>query len=569
VSSLPPVCVVLAVFRPDPDYLTQQLSSIATQTHIPSTIVIVIADCFSEEVTKACAAAAGLQEDSLSFVLPQNELDAPRAFEAGLGRAIDLTTSDTFIALCDQDDVWDNDRLERGAAAMAKTDSVMMVHSDARLVNGAGDIQQESMFAFEKRHRNPGIRGLLYRNNVTGMTSMLRREVVEISLPFPPQSGVHYYHDLWLALIASAMGEVKLINAPLVDYRQHTKNAIGAVDRQTKKATGNPFTELWMRREAGGYGLARYLARTVQARISDAVSKGRLPHGKTYTSPLKPYLRRRGLGLVHFWDAAKLLITGNSSLARIAVGQALVSVGRIFWALRRALGAGLYESLSTFDTRLFGLSPGVSPPEIDTAGNSVTGHVYVSGAYVDVRKRPPFEPRFDAAEPSINVLIPTLNPTEAFAGIATAIDVGVGLAERGHRIRFIATNLPIASPEATRRFVLGRIAAASQNDEVFERIEISCGVTGDRKGSGTSLAAHKDDRFFATAWWSAHVAQRLIDAHDYEHSRIIYLIQDFEPNFYPWGTECADAMASYGFDITLPNKDFDLRTRTLWRFVRL
>jgi hypothetical protein len=34
----------------------------------------------------------------------------------------------------------------------------------------------------------------------------------------------------------------------------------------------------------------------------------------------------------------------------------------------------------------------------------------------------------------------------------------------------------------------------------------------------------------------------------YERQRFLYLIQDYEPNFYAWGPEFADAQASYGLD---------------------
>jgi hypothetical protein len=52
----------------------------------------------------------------------------------------------------------------------------------------------------------------------------------------------------------------------------------------------------------------------------------------------------------------------------------------------------------------------------------------------------------------------------------------------------------------------------------------------------------------ATAWWSAHVAEKLIRRHEMAQGRFLYLIQDYEPHFYAWGPEFADAMASYHFD---------------------
>lgn len=54
----------------------------------------------------------------------------------------------------------------------------------------------------------------------------------------------------------------------------------------------------------------------------------------------------------------------------------------------------------------------------------------------------------------------------------------------------------------------------------------------------------------ATAWWTAHAADQLIREHRYRHQDFHYLIQDFEPNFYSWGQEYADAMASYGLRFT-------------------
>jgi hypothetical protein len=44
------------------------------------------------------------------------------------------------------------------------------------------------------------------------------------TLPFPTE----WVHDEWLAIVAAATGEVRLLDEPLIDYRQHDENAIGA-----------------------------------------------------------------------------------------------------------------------------------------------------------------------------------------------------------------------------------------------------------------------------------------------------------------------------------------------------
>lgn len=544
----PCIFIVMAVYRPDPAYLKAQLHSLVAQTHDRLHLVAVIADTRSGPLVRELADAAGLP---LRLVQSDIALDAVRAFEAGLGETLRLIEAqggpgdaEALIALCDQDDIWHADRLEKGVAALRKS-GADLVHSDARLVAAdGGTVLQRSMFAYERRKHHPGLRGLLYRNNITGMTTLMRPRLVRLALPFPAQSGVHFYHDLWLGLLAAATGGVHLIRAPLVDYRQHGSNAIGAVDRRRRPdRTGRERlpVPMWLRREAAGYALARYLAYATHNRIADAVADGRLAHGEARIGPLRPFLKRmRGAG-THLRDAAGLALQGKGRLARIAAGFAVVSAGRTVWTLREVMGPGLDAAVDGFDARLYSLSPGVTPrppvsqPEPD---KPATGHEGV----VDLRKAPRWTPAFTAGAPAVTVLVPTLNPTEVFAGIATALDIGLGLAVRGFHVRLVATDLPVSSPGTSRGFVLGRLGPGADAQAVAERISLHCGV------QGPTLPAHRDDIFLATAWWSAHVAEKLIRRHGMTQTRFLYLIQDYEPRFYAWGPEYADAMASYGFD---------------------
>lgn len=549
-SPQPPVLIVMAVFRPDPFHLATQLESIARQSHSNLRLISVIADTVSGDLVRQTSEAAGLKDTVL--VPCDNELDAVRAFEAGLWEALQLVDTmdglEPLIALCDQDDIWHSDRLARGVAELEHS-GAQLVHSDARLVSSDGtSVLHASMFAFERRQRNPGLRGLLYRNNITGMTLLMRTRVMRLALPFPQQSGVHYYHDLWLGLLAAATGGVALIDDALVDYRQHEKNVMGAVDRQAGWLGGRrddgkrrlPDT-MWLRREAASYALARYLAQSVHNSLSEAVLDGRLQRGDSSLAPLRPFVRRlRGAGF-HLWDAVWLLPSGHLGLARIAAGFGVVSTGRVVWAMREALGPGLSSAVERFDTRLYSLSPGM-PPKQSMDGVTAPRKPVPNDTLTDTRKDPRWTPDFSADQPSLTVLVPTLNPTELFAGIVTALDIGLGLAARGHHVRFIATDLPMASPAASRAFLLRRLDARAEASGAAGRISLACGIT-----SG-SVTAHKYDVFLATAWWSAHVADKLIHRFKYEQRRFLYLIQDYEPNFYAWGQEYADALSSYDLD---------------------
>ncbi|SFE41522.1 rhamnosyltransferase WsaF family glycosyltransferase [Roseivivax sediminis] len=543
-----PIFVVMAVFRPDAQHLEAQLASIAAQRDAAPHLVAVIADAVSGTLVTETADRVGLP---VSLVPSDEELDAVRAFEAGLLDVVDRAQTmdeEPLIALSDQDDIWHADRLSRGISAL-RDKHLQLVHSDARLVAGDGTTEiAPSMFRFERRKRKPGLRGLLYRNNITGMTLLMRLRVAQLAVPFPPQSGVHFYHDLWLGLIAAATGGIGYIDAPLVDYRQHGKNAIGAVDRQAGWLRGKPAGDkrrlpdkMWLRREAAAYALARYLAQSTHNRIVDAVADGNLPVGIAHLRPLRPYLRRTFGAGVHLLDAARLAATGHLALARIATGFWITSVGRTVWTLREALGPGRSLAIERFDERLFSLSPGqrprapqsVKPPKISPHNHE---------GQIDPRKSPRWSPDLTAPEPAFVVLVPTLNPSEIFAGIVTALDFGLGLAERGARVRFVATDLPVSSNAASRSFVAKRLSAAARAAGAGDRISIHCGV------QSTTIPAHPGDVFLATAWWSAHLAETLIRRNGLDQSRFFYLIQDYEPNFYAWGMEYADAVASYGFD---------------------
>jgi hypothetical protein len=393
------------------------------------------------------------------------------------------------------------------------------------------------MFRFERRLRRPGLRGLLLRNTVTGMTVTMRRRTVELALPFPPQAGQHFFHDLWLALVAEATGGIAVIGDPLVDYRQHGGNVLGAVDRRARRRFALPRFGP-MRQEAAPYALARYLAQSLHNRMTDAVMAGTLPHGTARVGAIRPYLRRLGGSAAHLFDAARLAVTGHLRLSRIAAGFAVVTLGRSVWALRQALTAGLAAAVDRFDERLYSLSPGVLPvpprhmlpPQAE---------VRAAQAVVDARKAARFKPDFRAPAPCLNILVPTLNPSEIFAGIATALDIGCGLAARGIPVRFIATDLPVSSAATTRLFLEPRLRAAGP---AAAAVEIACGV------SSPEVRMHRGDLFFCTAWWTAHLARRLIETQGFAHDRFVYLIQDHEPHFYAWGPEFADAEASYAMD---------------------
>src|SRR6185503_4811707 len=61
---------------------------------------------------------------------------------------------------------------------------------------------------------------------VTGATMAFRSEYRNLSLPIP--TNIQMIHDGWIALTIAAVADVIMIDEPLIKYRQHERQQIGA-----------------------------------------------------------------------------------------------------------------------------------------------------------------------------------------------------------------------------------------------------------------------------------------------------------------------------------------------------
>jgi glycosyltransferase involved in cell wall biosynthesis len=206
-------------------FVREQVESILAQSRPP--FEIVLSDDASTDDTVGIVTA--LVEGSgirLTVLANPVALGVTRNFE----QAVAACTGD-LVALCDQDDVWHERRLEVMTALFSERPGLLLAAGDARLVDERGVPLEHSLF--EGLEISPaefaGMRGgrafatLLHRNLVTGATTVLRRSLAEAAVPFPEA----WVHDEWLASVGAAIGEIALVPDRLVDYRQHGSNQIG------------------------------------------------------------------------------------------------------------------------------------------------------------------------------------------------------------------------------------------------------------------------------------------------------------------------------------------------------
>lgn len=206
-------------------YLRAQLDSISAQSKRPSHVVI--ADDGSSDATLEIVRAWAAEAESDGIRVTVIEAPGPGGVTANFERAL-LAVDGDLIALCDQDDLWFPERLERAAAAFV-TDDILLHHSNARVVKSDGVTEialLASVLGFPNRWPNPpgGVFAQLVRRNlVTGATTMIRRSLLEFATPFPSS----WVHDEWLAVLAAAHGNIAYTSEPLIGYRQHGANQIG------------------------------------------------------------------------------------------------------------------------------------------------------------------------------------------------------------------------------------------------------------------------------------------------------------------------------------------------------
>jgi len=145
-----------------------------------------------------------------------------------------LKISDSeYVMFADQDDVWLPDKIDKTLSTMKRLeekegkDTPLLVHTDLCVVDENLNLISRSMWKMQKI--NPQFKSLnrlLIQNNVTGCASMINKKLVEMSKQF--SYGI-IIHDWWIALIASCFGEIEYINNPMILYRQHNYNEVGAV----------------------------------------------------------------------------------------------------------------------------------------------------------------------------------------------------------------------------------------------------------------------------------------------------------------------------------------------------
>jgi glycosyltransferase involved in cell wall biosynthesis len=212
------------------DFLPAQLESILAQSRKPDQIVV-CDDGSTDETRALLQKFEKASPDVILLRFNKKNLGSIKNFEQAIG----LCNGDV-IALSDQDDVWRPDKLQL-IEDRFKKQSTGLVFSDAELV-------EENLTPLNRRmwnevgfdeHKKKLLRSgralevLVTGWTVTGATMAFRAGFKNICLPVP--EGIAMIHDGWIALAIAAVADVVALDEPLIQYRQHARQQIGAPER--------------------------------------------------------------------------------------------------------------------------------------------------------------------------------------------------------------------------------------------------------------------------------------------------------------------------------------------------
>jgi glycosyltransferase involved in cell wall biosynthesis len=224
------ISVALCTFNGE-RYLREQLDSLVRQTVLPSELVV--GDDLSTDKTMAILQAFQA-EAPFPVRISQNDrkLGVTQNFCATLNRC-----NGDSVALCDQDDVWLPAKLETIRGHFTREPQVEAVFTDATIIDSTGKhvgdrlsdtLKYDAARVHSRIRENMILKDLCRRNICTGATMLLRRDLLSVVLPFPDIPESFMIHDQWIAIVAAARGSLRYLDHPLIEYRRHSSQQIGA-----------------------------------------------------------------------------------------------------------------------------------------------------------------------------------------------------------------------------------------------------------------------------------------------------------------------------------------------------
>ncbi len=221
------VCVLLSSYNCN-EFIYEQVDSILRQVDVQVEIIIRDDGSTDNKSIKILHDISKLHPD-IDIIMGENVGVASSFF-----RLMQYSCNQSnFYAFSDQDDIWEENKLLTALQHLNSNKSSLPLLFCSRQAYVSESANPIGFSSIPKRKLLLG--NALIENICTGCTAVFNQNLLESSLrPFPniaansDNTTPVIMHDWWLYLTASATGKVIYSPKPLVRYRQHSSNLIGA-----------------------------------------------------------------------------------------------------------------------------------------------------------------------------------------------------------------------------------------------------------------------------------------------------------------------------------------------------
>ena len=211
--------ILLATYNTNIEYLKMQLDSILKQTY-KNIHVIISDDASTNKELKELLKQYERQNERITVYLNDNNVGYIKNFEF-------LLTKSTaeYIAFSDHDDIWYANKIEESITKL-KEEDVDLVYTDAKQIDGQGNILHESYLTYKNLPKINGKNNILAfsRHIAIGCSTLFTKKIKEQMLPFTDNMMAH---DWICVYLASKQKGIACIEKPLFEYRLHSNNEFG------------------------------------------------------------------------------------------------------------------------------------------------------------------------------------------------------------------------------------------------------------------------------------------------------------------------------------------------------
>lgn len=221
-SGAPSVAVLVAAFEAAP-YVGQAVRSALAQDYAGEVHVVVVDDGSTDGTGDVVAGVAAEWPGRVTLVRQENQGSV-----GAVNRCAeqDAALRADYLAILDADDAWPAGKLTAQVALLESRPEVGLVYGDMRVIDGAGQVVEESWLADARPPSGRSFSTFLRENLVTGSSIVVRGGLRDVLFPIPDDMA---WADWWLAVRASQFAEVAYLPIPRTLYRFHGTNmSLGA-----------------------------------------------------------------------------------------------------------------------------------------------------------------------------------------------------------------------------------------------------------------------------------------------------------------------------------------------------